>query len=272
VPHLRGPEKSRAADSIIATINKYVNLQEVVLLGQNVNAYGKDNNEVSFPELLEKISSQTKVPWIRFLTSHPKDFSQELIDAVATNPRVCKHIHLPLQSGSNQILQKMGRQYSQTQYLEIVAALKARVPDISLTTDLIVGFPGETDQDYQATIDVLHEVGFDDAYMYKYNPRPGTASYAQKEIPAAVKKERLSNLIEVQTQISKAQLIKKIGQQTTVLLEKQSKKNEAEIFGKTEKNYNVVAAVPQSYIGKIYHAQLQELTGKTFKAKILQEP
>lgn len=199
VPYTRGREKSRKHEEIILEIKRLVQAgyNEIMLLGQNVNSYGHDiQGEISFPELLYKISQESGLDRIRFMTSHPKDISQELIQAMGEIKAVCPHLHLPLQSGSNQILSKMNRHYTKEKYLDVVTKLKQSVPDISITTDIIVGFPGETESDFNETLSVCREVQFDSAYTFLYSRRKGTgADKMPEQVEPNVKHRRFNTLL-----------------------------------------------------------------------------
>lgn len=206
VPYLRGREISRKSDLIIEDINRLTEhgVKQVMLLGQNVNSYGNDTKDVNFPNLLKRITKETEVEWIKFMSSHPKDLSDPLIEVMATEPKISKWLHLALQSGSDPILKMMNRNYSVASFLNKIEKLKRQIPDIILTTDILVGFPGETEENYQDTLQIIRHIKFTDAFMYKYNERDNT--FAQKElgdpIPDEVKTERLKELIEIQRNIA----------------------------------------------------------------------
>ena len=204
VPYVRGRERSRKPEDIIREIERLVSdgVTEVMLLGQNVNSYGKTLDEpISFAQLLQKIQKIEGLKRIRFMTSHPKDLSDELIDVMATSKKICKHLHLPVQSGITEILKKMNRHYTKESYLELVEKLRAKVPDISLTTDIIVGFPGETEEDFEETLDVVRKVRYDSAFTFIYSKRTGTpAAKMENQVPADVVKKRFDRLLhEVQS-------------------------------------------------------------------------
>lgn len=205
VPYLRGREISRSSSSIIKEIHKLTELgvKQVMLLGQNVNSYGNDTKDITFAQLLKQIVHETDIAWVKFMSSHPKDLSQELIEVMADEPKISKWLHLALQSGSTSILQAMNRKYTREDFLNKIYKLREYIPDIILTTDLIIGFPGETEADYHDTLSLIEEVRFDDAFMYKYNERDNTL--AQKTlgdpIEDEVKIERLTKLIEIQRNI-----------------------------------------------------------------------
>ncbi len=224
VPFVRGRERSRAPEDIQMEILRLVDrgVKDITLLGQNVNSYGLDMEDgMSFAQLLHFVQEIDGVERIRFMSSHPKDLSDELIEAMAQCDKVCNHLHLPVQSGSNAILKKMNRNYTREQYINRVQALRAAVPDIELTTDIIVGFPGETDQDFEDTLNLIREVGFSTAYTFMYSPRKGTvAADWPNQVEETVKKERLLRLNEIQNAITKANNEKYMGAVQPVLVER----------------------------------------------------
>ena len=199
VPYVRGRERSRKPEAIIREIERLVKdgVSEVMLLGQNVNSYGKTlDKPIAFAELLRRIEKIEGLKRIRFMTSHPKDLSDELIEVMASSEKICKHLHLPVQSGSTRILKKMNRRYTKESYLELAEKIKKAVPDISLTTDIIVGFPGETEEDFQETLDVVRKVRYDSAFTFIYSKRTGTPAAAMEDqIPADVVKDRFDRLL-----------------------------------------------------------------------------
>ncbi len=214
VPYVRGRERSREIQSIVEEVTKLVSegYSEITLLGQNVNSYGKDLADASFAKLLGEVSKVDGLKRIRFMTSHPKDLTDEMIDAMARFPNVCHHVHLPMQSGSNEILKQMNRKYTRERYLEIVHKLRATMSDVELTTDIIVGFPGETEDDFQQTLDLVKEVGFASAFTFKYSPRKGTrAATMENQVPDLVKRERLQQLNELQERKSRENNEKYLG-------------------------------------------------------------
>lgn len=201
VPYVRGRERSRDPLAVVEECKKLVaeGYTEITLLGQNVNSYGKDLEDASFAKLLTLVSGVEELRRIRFMTSHPKDLTDEMIEAMATLPNVCHHVHLPLQSGSNAILRRMNRKYTRERYLEIVEKLHAAMDDVELTTDIIVGFPGETEEDFLETLDMVDQVGYASAFTFKYSPRKGTrAATMEDQVPENIKRERLQRLNELQ--------------------------------------------------------------------------
>lgn len=223
VPTTRGKEVSRSLDEIEREVKIVVfrGAKEVTLLGQTVNSYGKDfTPKQSFVSLLERLSKIDGLERIRFTSPHPQEVKEDFIELVSNNPKVCKHIHMPLQSGSDRILKLMNRNYRKKRYLEIIYALKEKVPDISITTDIIVGFPGETESDYQDTLEVMREVEFDNSYSFMFSPRPGTkAAEMKEEISQKEKLSRLQNLQSLQFEITKKRLDSWVGKRGEVLVE-----------------------------------------------------
>ncbi len=242
VPYVRGRERSRLADDIVREAEGLVasGVKEIMLLGQNVNSYGLDSDEgVSFAQLLHRVS-QTGIERLRFMTSHPKDLSDALIDEMAHNPVIAPHLHLPVQSGSNRILHDMNRRYTREHYLQRVAALRSAMPDIGLTTDLIVAFPGETEQEFMDTVSLVEEVRYDSAYTFIYSPRKGTrAADMPGRIDPAVASERIERLIAAQERITGEVLASMKGQTVRVLVEGASRRRAAQLTGKSGRNINV---------------------------------
>lgn len=230
VPFVRGGERSIDSDTIITEVERLVNeesIVEITLLGQNVNSYGNDiYGKTKFANLLNKLNSIEGLERIRFTTSHPKDFTDEIIEAIANCDKVCEHIHLPVQSGSDNILNKMNRKYSRDEYLEKIEYIRKSMPDCSITTDIIVGFPGETDNDFKDTLDLVENVNFDSAFTFIYSPREKTSAFSLVDMVSAdVKKERFQKLIDSQNKISLNINEKSIGKTYEVLVESVSKKD-----------------------------------------------
>jgi tRNA-2-methylthio-N6-dimethylallyladenosine synthase len=246
-------------------------VKEITLLGQNVNSYGKTLKPVeSFPELLTTINQIKGLERIRFITSHPKDLSPELIQCFKDLDKLCEHIHLPLQSGSDRILEKMSRGYTAAEYLQKIYDLRQAVPDISITADMIVGFPGEADEDFQETLDVVDKVGFDDLFFFRYSDRSGTAAAQMPDkIPYETMIDRLTILKERQTGISIEKNKETIGRTEPVLFESVSKRNPEHIAGRTRTNKVVNCTGTADLIGrtamvKIERAHIHSLSGKIF--------
>jgi len=262
VPYTRGPEQSRGVSEILAEAENLTqeNYKEIFLLGQNVNSYGKNLPEsVTFSKLLTLLNNINGIERIRFMTSHPKDFSFDLIKVIKNGDKICEHIHLPIQSGSNKILKIMNREYNVNQYKSIIKEIKSNINNISISTDVIVGFPGETEEDFQQTLNTFEEIKFDDAYTFIYSNRENTiASLLPNQVPLQVKKERLRRLINLQKEVS-TKINKKLeGEILEVLVDKKSIKNiPNQLSGRTRTNKTVV------FIGE------QELVGQLVEVKIL---
>jgi tRNA-2-methylthio-N6-dimethylallyladenosine synthase len=261
VPYVRGRERSRPPDSIVQEVKKAAEegCKEVILLGQNVNSYGKDLPEaVDFADILYKVSQVEGIIRIRFTTSHPKDLSEKLILALAKLDKVCEHLHLPLQAGSNRILKKMGRGYTKENYLDLVSKLRSLIPGLSLTTDIIVGFPGETEEDFNETLELLRMVRFDGAFTFEYSPLPGTrASEFNHQVPSLVKRERLRQLIDLQRQITEEKNLLWVGREVEVLVEGVSEKNSRELQGRTRENKVVVFPADEDLRGELIRVKIK---------------
>jgi tRNA-2-methylthio-N6-dimethylallyladenosine synthase len=254
VPYVRGRERSRDPESILEEARKLYEggVQEIMLLGQNVNSYGNDQgSSLNFPKLLKELDG-IGIPRIRFMTSHPKDLSDELISVLAEGKHICPHFHLPVQSGNDEILKAMNRRYTRAQYLDRVAALRQAVPSIGITTDLIVGFPGETEAQFLDTLSLVQEVGFDAAFTFIYSPRTGTrAASMEGKIPAQVSLDRIKRLIAVQEASTAKVHQSLIGQTEQVLVESLSKRDSKQVSGKGMRNITISFPGTQSDIGKI---------------------
>ncbi len=254
VPYVRGAERSRNPESVLREIKELVGMgyREVVLLGQNVDSYKwTDNNEIfSFPDLIEKVASENPLLRVRFSTSHPKDISDELLHTIARHENICKHIHLPAQSGSSRILKLMNREYSREWYLDRIKAIHSIIPECALSTDMITGFCTETDEDHKESLSLMELVGFDFAYMFKYSERPGTkaARKFKDDIPDSIKSERLSEMIALQNKLSIKSKKNDIGKTFEVLVEGFSKRSEKFLSGRTSQNKMVV--FPAGEFGK----------------------
>ena len=274
VPYVRGREISRNPDEIFNEIVKLeeIKIKEITLLGQNVNSYYFQNNSkvTDFPDLLESISKKVEsIEWIRFLTSHPKDLSDKLIEVLSNHRNICRHIHLPLQSGSDKILGLMNRKYNSSYYYNLVEKLKKSIPGISITTDIIVGFPGEDENDFINTYSMMENIKFEDAFTYYYNARKGTkADSYEDNIPKEIKLERLSQIIRLQKQISHDTRKKKIGNTVKVLSEGLSKNNGNELIGRTEYDEMIVFPGNHDKIGMMQNVKITSLKGNTFKGEI----
>ena len=264
VPYVRGRERSRQPEAIVKEVERLVadGVSEVMLLGQNVNSYGKTLEEpVTFSQLLQMLEKVEGLKRIRFMTSHPKDLSDELIETMAKSKKICHHLHLPLQSGSSRVLKEMNRRYDKEKYLNLVDKIRTAIPDISLTTDIIVGFPGETEEDFQETLDVVSRCGYDTAFTFLYSKRSGTpAAEKAEQIPEDVAKERFNRLLALVQQEGRKRSSRFQGTVQEVLVEEESK--EKGIFtGRTE--YNLLVHFPGSadLLGKYVNVKLEECRG-----------
>ena len=272
VPYVRGRERSRKPEDIIREIEKLAadGVVEVMLLGQNVNSYGKNlENPMSFAQLLTKIEQVQGIQRIRFMTSHPKDLSDELIEVMGRSNKICKHLHLPLQSGSSRILKEMNRHYDKEQYLSLVEKIRRAVPDIALTTDIIVGFPGETEEDFEETMDVVKQVGYDSAFTFIYSKRTGTpAAMMEDQVPETVVKERFDRLLkEVQRKATeRAQAF--TGSVEKVLVEEINEQDETLVTGRLSNNFVVHFPGTSEMIGKIVSVKLKECKGFYFYGEL----
>ncbi|MCI3919508.1 tRNA (N6-isopentenyl adenosine(37)-C2)-methylthiotransferase MiaB [Paenibacillus sp. TRM 82003] len=262
VPYTRGKERSRRPEDVIAEVRELARrgFKEITLLGQNVNAYGKDfeDLEYTFGDLMDDMH-KIDIPRIRFTTSHPRDFDDRLIEVLAKGGNLVEHIHLPVQSGSTEVLKRMSRKYSREQYLELVAKIKRAMPNVVLTTDIIVGFPGETEEQFQDTLTLVREVGFDSAYTFIYSPREGTPAAAMEDdIPAEVKSERLQRLNEAMNELSKEANDRLLGQTVEVLVEGESKNNPDMLSGRTRTNKLVHFQGGKEWIGSFVNVRVTE--------------
>jgi tRNA-2-methylthio-N6-dimethylallyladenosine synthase len=269
VPYTRGRERSRPVDSILKEITQAVSegYQEVTLLGQNVNSYQYNNQR--FPQLLAAIAEIEGVRRIRFTSPHPQDVDEELLAVMQRIDTICKHIHLPLQSGSTDILTAMNRSYSQERYLKLVKTIRNYMPDCSITTDIIAGFPGETDADFNETLAVMDEVVFDNAYMFKYSPRPHTAAAKLDDnVPEQIKSQRLDQIIKKQKAHTSSKNRALVGTIQEVLVDGVSKKAESEKIGRTDSNKLVILKDGMAAIGDMVRVQIREAAGVSLFGKI----
>ena len=265
VPYTRGRERSRDVESILREVRDLHDkgFKEVTLLGQNVNSYHWQ--DIGFPQLLRKVAEEVPAMRVRFTTSHPKDMSDDTLHVIADMPNVCKHIHLPVQSGSDRILKLMNRKYTREWYLDRVAAIRRIIPDCGLSTDIFVGYCSETEEDHQLSLQLMREVGYDSAFMFKYSERPGT--YASKHLPDDVaeteKIRRLNELIALQTEISAQQNKKDEGREFDVLVEGFSKRSRQQLCGRTEQNKMVVFDKGSHHIGETVRVKIINSTSAT---------
>ena len=273
VPYVRGRERSREAKDIVREIEALVKdgVVEVMLLGQNVNSYGKNLEQpMTFAELLKEIEQIDGLERIRFMTSHPKDLSDDLIEVMANSKKICPHLHLPLQSGSSRILKAMNRRYDKEKYLALAKKIRERMPDIALTTDIIVGFPGETEEDFQETLDVVRQVRYDSAFTFIYSKRTGTpAAVIEDQIPEDVVKDLFDRLLkEVQT-ISKEMAERFTGNEETVLVEEKNSQMDGYVTGRLGNNHVVHFEGSEELIGKLIRVRLDECRGFYYMGTML---
>ena len=275
VPYVRGREKSRQPEDIIREIRHLVadGVVEVMLLGQNVNSYGKNlEKPVSFAALLEQIAQIDGLKRIRFMTSHPKDLSDELIAVMARYPKICRHIHLPLQSGSSRVLKVMNRRYTKEQYLALTEKIRQAIPDISLTTDIIVGFPGETEEDFKETLDVVRRVRYDSAFTFIYSRRTGTPAAAmENQVDESVVKERFDRLLTLVQEISREECSRFEGRTMDVLVEGVNEQDEHLVTGRLGNNLLVHFPGTPADVGKILPVHLDICKGFYYMGSRVEE-
>ena len=274
VPYTRGRERSRDIESILREVRDLRDrgYKEVTLLGQNVNSWSaNDGTKEAFPMLLRRVAEEAPEMRVRFTTSHPKDMSDETLRVIAEMPNVCKHIHLPVQSGSDRILKLMNRKYTREWYLDRVDAIRRIIPDCGLSTDIFVGYHDETEEDHQMSLSLMREVGYDSAFMFKYSERPGT--YASKHlpdnVPEEVKLQRLSELINLQTQISAEQNRKDVGKEFDVLVENFSKRSREQLCGRNEQNKMVVFDKGNHHIGETVRVRITGSSSATLLGELV---
>jgi len=274
VPYVRGREKSRKPQAILQEIEDLAShgVTEVMLLGQNVNSYGKTlDTPVTFASLLREVEKIEGIRRIRFMTSHPKDLSDELIEVMASSSKICHHLHLPMQSGSSRILKKMNRHYDKERYLDLVSKIRTAVPDISLTTDIIVGFPGETEEDFCDTLDVVEKCGFDTAFTFIYSKRTGTpAASMEGQIPEDVVKERFGRLLDLVQKKGRERSGRFTGTVQEILVEEENREKGL-LTGRT--GYNLLVHFPgdPSLIGSYVKVRMDECKGFYYFGSILEE-
>ncbi len=265
VPYTRGRERSRDAETILAEARSLFEngYREVTLLGQNVNSY--HCGEVDFPELMRRVAEISPLLRVRFATSHPKDMSDRLLEVMASKPNICRAIHLPAQSGSTAMLERMNRKYTREWYLDRIAAIRRYMPDCAITTDLIAGFAGETEEEHQETLSLMREVGYDFAYMFKYSERPGT--FAQRnlgdDVPDEVKSRRLQEIIALQNELGLESYRRDVGKEFEVLVEGESRRNKAQLFGRTSQNKVVVFDRGDHKAGDYVRVRVTDCTSAT---------
>lgn len=280
VPYVRGRERSRNVDSIISEIKKAVsdNVIEVMLLGQNVNSYkGKascafnfnDNDNVTFPELLNEVAKIDGLKRIRFMTSHPKDLSDDLIEVIKNNHNICRHIHLPVQSGSDKILSAMNRHYDRQKYLQVIKKIRDNIEDVGITTDIIVGFPGESEEDFNDTLSIINEVSYDAVFTFEYSKRTGTKAAAMdNQVPENIVKDRFNRLLKVVENNSGKNVEKYVGRTMEALVEGEDKIN-GKLTGRLSNNYLVHFNADKSLIGKIVNLKLVKSCKFYFEGELI---
>lgn len=265
VPYVRGRERSRAPEEILREVRNLAaeGVKEVMLLGQNVNSYGKKQGEgfMTFPELLQEVEKVEGIERIRFMTSHPKDLSDELIRVMKNSAKICRHLHLPLQSGSTRILKKMNRRYTKESYLALAEKIKEEIPDISLTTDIIVGFPGETREDAEETLDVIKKVRFDNAFTFVYSKRTGTPAAAMEQVPEEEVRENFDRILACVQETARERVKRFEGQVMPVLVEEQNEQDSALVTGRLSNNTVVHFPGDASLIGEIVDVKLAKCEG-----------
>ena len=271
VPYTRGRERSRSIDSILQEVRdlKEKNYKEVTLLGQNVNSYRSEYNgkTIQFPDLLRMVADAVPELRIRFTTSHPKDMSDDTLQAIAEMPNICRHIHLPVQSGSNNILKTMNRKYTREWYLDRVDAIRRIIPDCGLSTDMFCGYCGETEEDHQQSLSLMRTCAFDSAFLFKYSQRPGTyaARHFEDNVPEETKIHRLEEMIALQNELSAESNRRDIGKTFQVLIEGRSKRSAEQLYGRTEQNKVVVFDRKDHRIGELANIHITDSSSATLK-------
>ena len=273
VPYVRGRERSRSIDNILQEVKEQIKLgyKEITLLGQNVNSYGNDfkDDKVNFATLLEAIAQIEGDFWIRYMTSHPKDFNADVIDVIAKYDKICNYIHLPVQAGSNDVLSKMNRKYTREHYLNLVKMINEKIPNAGISTDIMVGFPGETEDNFNDTLDLVKQANFSTAFTFVYSRRKGTkADLMQDQIPADVKKRRIGELIKLQNEITKAHSKRYIGKTVKVLIEDTNPKHKDTVCGREECGRLVNIKGEESLIGTFQNVEIIEAKAATLWGRI----
>ena len=273
VPYVRGMERSVPLREILYDVEQYVKkgYKEILFLGQNVNSYGSDRLDMkeNFALLLEKSAKVEGDFWVKYISPHPKDFSDDVIDVIAKNPKISRMLHLPLQSGSTKILDAMSRGYTKEEFIALAKKIKERIPDIGLSTDIIVGFPGETDEDFQDTLDVVNEVGFENASMFSYSKRTGTpAATMEDQVDEDVKTERLQQLIRLQNSRTKKESTRYLNETVKVLVDGPSRKNKEMLSGRTSTHKIVLFKGDKELIGKFVNIKINETKTWTLYGEI----
>ena len=272
VPFTRGRERSRSIESIVKEATQAVaeGFPEITLLGQNVNSYRYEKRE--FHHLLEEVAKIPNLKRIRYTSPHPQDMTSDLLDTMAQHPNICNYVHLPLQAGNDRILKRMNRTYTRDHFVQLANQIRNKMPGVGISTDIIVGFPGETDAEFQETIDVMNEVKFDSAFNFKYSPRRGTkASEYDDQVDEATKQERLAQIIELQKKHTLERNQNLIGSFQSVLVEKESKRSPEKWAGRTDSNKWVIFNKEESQIKDIVNIHITEATGVTLRGKLVKQ-
>ncbi len=273
VPYVRGRERSRRSENIIAEAKSLIaeGYKEITLLGQNVNSYNNGTDDISFPELLTSIANINGKFRLRFMTSHPKDFSAELAEVIAGNAKICNNVHLPVQSGSNAVLKAMNRRYTREEYIKKIETLKKYVPDCAITTDLIVGFPGETEQDFEDTLSLVREVGFSSAFTFVYSKRNGTvAANMENQIPEDVSKDRIMRLVELINSNTREQSLKYVGRTVEILCEDYDGKRGL-YLGRDEYGRMAYFESSTNVIGEFLNVKIKSANGVSLAGEIVKD-
>ncbi len=273
VPYVRGRERSRKMEEILADVKQVLSegYKEITLLGQNVDSYGSDLKDgTSFALLLKEISLIEGKFRVRFMTSHPKDFSKDVVDVIARSSNICHNIHLPIQSGSNDVLKKMNRKYTAEQYLEIVRYIKEKMPDVGITSDIMIGFPGETEKDFEETCEIVKQVRFSNAFTFVYSPRNGTPAAKMEQISPDVKKSRITRLVKLQNSITKELSKEYLGKEFEILVEDVNPKYEGTVCGRTDSGRLVTVKGDQSLIGSFQRVLITESKSASLFGNLIQ--
>lgn len=261
VPYVRGRERSRSIDAVLSDVKEVLaeGYKEITLLGQNVDSYGNDLKDgTSFAALLRAVSDLPGKFRLRFMTSHPKDITKEVIDVIASSPHICHNVHLPIQSGSDDVLKRMNRKYTSEQYLEIVRYMREKMPDVGITSDIMIGFPGETDEDFRKTCEVVKEVRYSNAFTFVYSPRSGTPAAAMEQISPEIKKQRITALVKLQNEITKELSKDYIGNVYEVLIEDVNPKYPGTVCGRTDSGRLVTMQGHPSMIGRFVNVRITQ--------------
>ena len=273
VPYVRGRERSRRPEDILVEVKELLSdgYKEITLLGQNVNSYGKDIEGASFASLLREIGKLPGKFRLRFMTSHPKDLTQDIIDAVAEHKNICNNVHLPVQSGSSRILKAMNRRYDRESYLALVERIKECIPDVGITTDIMVGFPGETEEDFCDTLDLVRKAQFSSAFCFVYSPRKGTPASLMPQIDDAVKKDRITRLLACQNEVTKRISKTMVGKRYEVLVEGNNFRYKDTMCGRTESGRLVNFKCDSSLVGKFVTVKIERASSATLWGVVTEE-